>query len=1219
MSLSVAPPQRFAGRYAILREIGVGAGGGASGQAFLAQDTTSGAHVVLKLSTQSSDSIYQIRTESRVLQILAESFGTNGQTDDWDGQIPVPILIQASAQPSGDSRVYLVEEFVQTPLDSLVELVRRRTDGWSPFNALEVADALARMLELVHANGVIHGDLNDRKPEHVFWDPRGRTLKVIDWGIADFPGVLQRRHLPRSDIDGVGGLLHYMLTGNSRERGGSVPDWAGAIIGRCGGQRGAFQTATELRRATGQTLSTERLRLRQRVTRLYSTLSTPISADRADSAVKLAAVFNEVDPFNAAVADSRWLVEGPADIDRALERLLTQLRACLALFSVAAGDPSSARLSAAEVAVSARDVLRLVSKLGQTAGGELEVITGTLPARSQSAVELDWDALAGAFDEIAHGRLTPHAPNGPSAEPWATFERSLLSLDLPAAAALLAAQPGLLREPRRASDLRDWLLRAHFRIHPLLDVERFVLVARRRARGLSGDVPADVEQRWTAVLDDAWRTLAAIDDGGPPGKLAASWDGLADAAGRLALEFPGLDADMKLSQARQSLDSGRSRFGQLAESWRAGEYGAVGVLARGLAHDFPELGLALADWTTDAPSTARRAELVGELERVLVGLEANPSIASGAVGEVSKAVRLFRDLGRLDPAAPWLRSCRSALHAFSELAKSESELDRRAAWRGLAEVSHAVRTRRTVPGWAAHPRRLRGAVPAAARFVAELTTREDAEQVDLARYEELAAKLGPFRSVFDPDVASFLSRCASLHVERGRWAEAAQQYGRAVALAERTAASLPPVHPLAAEQQRRARTLKSNAAVARVVVEALEGLADGKVAQAAELLRAIEQSITPDPPVRRGLDTLRRLLNAYERSAGAGIGTAELEPLLDELPPGEPRRLFGLLAERLPASPAPRDESEQVDSPTRDPEPAVRSMVSEPSANARLATLAKLGSIAGLAVTVIAMVIGVGIASVNWASWVPTFSANLTSVGPAQVEPAPTSGPLEGLDKALLAFDARDYPETIKFLRAVTEDLKVDNPLVETVNDLLYQTHLKYGELLVDRALHELDPTELDLAATQFQSALDLRTGDEAATKGRDEIPLARKRILAEQNRQSDDDAAIAALEEIMKVAPDYWRTRETLYALLLRKAYRLWEAGDREGAHALLRRALEVQAEAGRRIEHPPTPVALPPWPTEPGSPIEPAPFQSIPRDGHDRDLTRPSGVPAPAPTELK
>src|SRR5436190_22050217 len=82
--------QLFAGRYTLLHKIGVNTGGGAAGEAWLARDTHTNALsdelVVLKMSTYDSGTIYQIRTEARVLERLRDVIEQNGAASrGWTG------------------------------------------------------------------------------------------------------------------------------------------------------------------------------------------------------------------------------------------------------------------------------------------------------------------------------------------------------------------------------------------------------------------------------------------------------------------------------------------------------------------------------------------------------------------------------------------------------------------------------------------------------------------------------------------------------------------------------------------------------------------------------------------------------------------------------------------------------------------------------------------------------------------------------------------------------------------------------------------------------------------------------------------------------------------------------------------------------------------------------------------------------------------------------
>jgi outer membrane biosynthesis protein TonB len=92
-----------------------------------------------------------------------------------------------------------------------------------------------------------------------------------------------------------------------------------------------------------------------------------------------------------------------------------------------------------------------------------------------------------------------------------------------------------------------------------------------------------------------------------------------------------------------------------------------------------------------------------------------------------------------------------------------------------------------------------------------------------------------------------------------------------------------------------------------------------------------------------------------------------------------------------------------------------------------------------------------------------------------------------------------------------------------------------------------------------------------------------------------DDDAAIKALEDNMILDPGFRDTRNKLYSLLIAKADRLLNGGDRDGAFPVLMRALDVlpgAGEAQRRLAtYTPTPVPAPPPPPPPVRPPPPPP----------------------------
>ena len=94
-----------------------------------------------------------------------------------------------------------------------------------------------------------------------------------------------------------------------------------------------------------------------------------------------------------------------------------------------------------------------------------------------------------------------------------------------------------------------------------------------------------------------------------------------------------------------------------------------------------------------------------------------------------------------------------------------------------------------------------------------------------------------------------------------------------------------------------------------------------------------------------------------------------------------------------------------------------------------------------------------------------------------------------------------------------------------------------------------VDQGNTDGAYEQFGGALKVRPGDPAAKGGQDQIILAKNYAIMEAAWGKDDERAIKALEENMLLDPGYRETRPKLYSLLIIKADRLLEAGEREAA----------------------------------------------------------------------
>lgn len=129
------------------------------------------------------------------------------------------------------SRLYMVTDWVEgTPLRQLVV----RGQPWEEDRATRMTLALCRILEYIHAQGVVHRDL---KPENILVTPEGDPV-LIDFGIAGASGarritfaklsqvvgtpdyispeqVRGKRGDARSDIYALGVMYYEMLTGGA--------------------------------------------------------------------------------------------------------------------------------------------------------------------------------------------------------------------------------------------------------------------------------------------------------------------------------------------------------------------------------------------------------------------------------------------------------------------------------------------------------------------------------------------------------------------------------------------------------------------------------------------------------------------------------------------------------------------------------------------------------------------------------------------------------------------------------------------------------------------------------------------------------------------------------------------------------------------------------------------------------------------------------------------
>jgi eukaryotic-like serine/threonine-protein kinase len=212
------PRDIFDGRYRILGKLG----GGGMANVYLAEDTTLGRRVAIKMLhrrfVEDAKFVERFRREAKAAAGLNHPNIVG--VYDW-GQV--------------GSENYIVMEYVEG--ETLKELVRRR-DRLPGGEAVALALELLAAVGAAHANGVIHRDI---KSQNILIDREGR-VKVADFGIAQAgdPGMTeagsilgtaqylapeQARGEPvdeRSDLYSVGVVLYEMLTGRVPFKGDSA-------------------------------------------------------------------------------------------------------------------------------------------------------------------------------------------------------------------------------------------------------------------------------------------------------------------------------------------------------------------------------------------------------------------------------------------------------------------------------------------------------------------------------------------------------------------------------------------------------------------------------------------------------------------------------------------------------------------------------------------------------------------------------------------------------------------------------------------------------------------------------------------------------------------------------------------------------------------------------------------------------------------------------------
>jgi beta-lactam-binding protein with PASTA domain len=206
------------GRYRILSRIG----GGGMANVYLAEDTTLGRRVAVKMLhrrfVEDAKFVERFRREAKAAAGLNHPNIVG--VYDW-GQV--------------GSENYIVMEYVEG--ETLKDLIRRR-DRLPGGEAVAIALELLAAVGAAHSNGVVHRDI---KSQNILLDREGRS-KVTDFGIAQAgdPGMTEAGSIlgtaqylapeqargeavdERSDLYSVGVVLYEMLTGRVPFRGDSA-------------------------------------------------------------------------------------------------------------------------------------------------------------------------------------------------------------------------------------------------------------------------------------------------------------------------------------------------------------------------------------------------------------------------------------------------------------------------------------------------------------------------------------------------------------------------------------------------------------------------------------------------------------------------------------------------------------------------------------------------------------------------------------------------------------------------------------------------------------------------------------------------------------------------------------------------------------------------------------------------------------------------------------
>ncbi len=220
-SSAPAVPERI-GKYAIIREVGVGS----TGTVYLSHDPYYNRDVAIKVYHNDSTDEDKARTARKMFLSEAQMVG----------MLQHPQLMPIYDAGEEDGHCYVVTEYVHR--GRTLAAFCKADDALPIDVVVEIIFKCAKALHYAHSRGVIHRDI---KPSNILYTQEG-DVRIIDFGIALVadsemsriegiagspsymsPEQVQGKELTnRSDLYSLGAVMYELLTGTRPFRGGNL-------------------------------------------------------------------------------------------------------------------------------------------------------------------------------------------------------------------------------------------------------------------------------------------------------------------------------------------------------------------------------------------------------------------------------------------------------------------------------------------------------------------------------------------------------------------------------------------------------------------------------------------------------------------------------------------------------------------------------------------------------------------------------------------------------------------------------------------------------------------------------------------------------------------------------------------------------------------------------------------------------------------------------------